>query len=211
MKYAPVLYWKAPCMFWPSLFGLCRFIFHGFFLGPPVCFLQFCMVLPSLLHSLRRLNGLERGVCHLSVTLPFSRSVHLFWPSLLACAAPFSMVFSWVLQCFFFNFAWSCLHFCIAFPDLMVLREVCAILVWTPSLRDVHLFWPSLLACATPVSMVFSWVLQCVFYNFASSCLYFCIEQDFLWKGSSGWKGSWAARSPGPLSPRGPLSKKILP
>ena len=33
-------------------FGLCRSIFHGFFLGPPVCFLQFCMVLPSFLHSL---------------------------------------------------------------------------------------------------------------------------------------------------------------
>ena len=32
--------------------GLCRSIFHGFFLGPPVCFLQFCMVLPSFLHSL---------------------------------------------------------------------------------------------------------------------------------------------------------------
>ena len=34
--------------------------------------------------------------------------------------------------------------------------------------------------------------------------------QYFLWKGSSGWKGAWAARSSGPLPSRGPLSKEIL-
>ena len=36
----------------------------GVFSRDLLCFLQFCMVLPSFLHSLPRLNGLERGVCH---------------------------------------------------------------------------------------------------------------------------------------------------
>ena len=30
-------------------------------------------------------------------------------------------------SCVFYNFVWSCLHFCIVFPDWMVLRELCAI------------------------------------------------------------------------------------
>ena len=70
-----------------------------------MCFLQLCMVLPSFLHSLPRLNGLERGLCHLSVP-PFARCMHLScvessmymltFP--LACAASFFMVFSWVLE-----------------------------------------------------------------------------------------------------------------
>ena len=82
--------------------------FSCFFRGSwslPVRFLQFCMVLPSFLHSLPRLNGLERGVCHLSVP-PFARCMHLscgklhvyvdlhFWLALLH----FSWFFSWVLE-----------------------------------------------------------------------------------------------------------------
>ena len=44
-------------------FGFRCFIFHFFFgsWSLPVCFLQFCMVLPSFLHSFPRLNGLESG------------------------------------------------------------------------------------------------------------------------------------------------------
>ena len=44
--------------------------FPWFFLGPWVCFLQFSLVLPSFLHSLPRLNGLDRAVCHFSVPPP---------------------------------------------------------------------------------------------------------------------------------------------
>ena len=62
---APVLCGKLHvCVdlhFWLALLHL-----PLFFLGPwspPVCFLQFCTILPSFLHSLSRLNGLERGVC----------------------------------------------------------------------------------------------------------------------------------------------------
>ena len=73
-KYAPVLYWKTPCMFWPSL--LACVTPYVFSLSPPVCFSQFCMVLPAFLHSLPRLNGLERGVCQLSVP-PFAGFIHL--------------------------------------------------------------------------------------------------------------------------------------
>ena len=111
-------------------FGLRCFIFHGFFRGswsPPVCFLQFCMVLPSFLHSLPRLNGLERGVCHLSVP-PFTRCMHL------SCveSSMYMLTFTFGLRCFifhgffvgpgvlpcvFYNFAWFCFHFCIVFPD----------------------------------------------------------------------------------------------
>ena len=102
-KYAPVLHRKTPCMFWPSLL-VCAAP-YGFFLGPPVCCLQFCMVLPSFLHSLPRLNGLERGMCHLGVP-PFARCMHpscvessmyvLTFTFGLRCS--FSMVFSWVLE-----------------------------------------------------------------------------------------------------------------
>ena len=112
------------------IFGLRCFIFHVFFRGswsPPVCFLQFCMVLPSFLHSLPRLNGLERGVCHLSVP-PFARCMHL------SCveSSMYMLTFTFALRCFifhgfflgpgvfpcvFYNFAWFCLHFCIVFPD----------------------------------------------------------------------------------------------
>ena len=36
-------------------------------------------------------------------------------------------------------------------------------------------------------------------------------KHNFLWKGSSEWKGSWAHPAhPGPHSPRGPLSREIL-
>ena len=64
LKYAPVLCGKfhvyVDLHFWLALLH-----FSWFFRGswsPPMCFLQFCMVLPSFLHSLPRLNGLERGV-----------------------------------------------------------------------------------------------------------------------------------------------------
>ena len=36
------------------------------------------------------------------------------------------------------------------------------------------MFWPSLLVCAASI-WFFSWVLQCVVYNFAWFCLHFCI------------------------------------
>ena len=69
--------------------GLCRSI--CFFLSPPVCFPQFCMVLPSFLHSLPRLNGLERGVCQLSVP-PFARCMHL------SCveSSMYTLTFKWL-------------------------------------------------------------------------------------------------------------------
>ena len=105
--YAPVLCGKlhVDLHFWLALLH-----FSLFFLGswsPPVCFLQFCMVLPSFLHSPPRLNGLERGVCHLSAP-PICKmyvpvlcgKFHVFWPSLLACAASFFIDFSWVLESF---------------------------------------------------------------------------------------------------------------
>ena len=64
----PHLQEVCTCLVWENsmyvltfALGLCRSI--CFFLSPPVCFPQFCMVLPSFLHSLPRLNGLERGVC----------------------------------------------------------------------------------------------------------------------------------------------------
>ena len=75
-KYAPVLYWKALYMFWLSLLA-CAAPFSMVCLGLLVCFLQFCMVLPSFLHSLPRLNGLERGVCYLTKTPQFARNLHL--------------------------------------------------------------------------------------------------------------------------------------
>ena len=127
--YAPVLCGKLHvCVdlhFWLALLH-----FSWFFRGswsPPVCFLQFCMVLPSFLHSLPRLNGLERGVCHLSVP-PFARCMHL------SCveSSMYMLTFTFALRCFifhgffvgpgvlpcvFYNFAWFCLHFCIVFPD----------------------------------------------------------------------------------------------
>ena len=55
--------------------------FPLFFLGPPVCFEIFCMVLPSFLHSLPRLNGLESRVCHRSVTHPICNTYGpvLYW------------------------------------------------------------------------------------------------------------------------------------
>ena len=55
--------------------------FPLFFLGPPVCFEIFCMVLPSFLHSLPRLNGLESRVCHRSVTHPICNTYApvLYW------------------------------------------------------------------------------------------------------------------------------------
>ena len=55
--------------------------FPWFFLGPPVCFLQFFMVLPSFLHSLPRLNGLESRVCHRSVAHPICKTYApvLYW------------------------------------------------------------------------------------------------------------------------------------
>ena len=98
MKYAPVLYWKAPCMFWPSLLVCAAPFSMGFFLGPPMCLLRFCMVLPSFLHShnLPRLNGLESG-CAILVRHPRMHEVctclywkvpRMFWPSLLVCATP---------------------------------------------------------------------------------------------------------------------------
>ena len=92
-------------------FWLALLHFSLFFLGswcPPVCFLQFCMVLPSFLHSPPRLNGLERGVCHLSappickmyVPVLVWKVPCICWPSLLACAASFFIDFSWVLESF---------------------------------------------------------------------------------------------------------------
>ena len=141
-----------------------------------MCFLQFCMVLPSFLHSLPRLNGLERGVCHLSAP-PICKmyapvlcgKLHVdlhFWLALLH----FSLFFvgPGVLPCVFYNFACFCLHFCIVFPDWMVWRGVCAILV-RPHLQNVCtclvwkapcMGWPSLLVCAASSSMVFSWALE---------------------------------------------------
>ena len=107
--------------------GLCRLI--CFFLSPPVCFPQFCMALPSFLHSLPRLNGLERGVCQLSVP-PFAGCMHMscigkphvhFWLALLHF--PWSFLGSWSPPvCFLqllhgsaFIFAYSS-HFCTVFP-----------------------------------------------------------------------------------------------
>ena len=151
-------------------FALRCFIFHVFFVGPGV--------FQCVLHSLPRLNGLERGVCHLSVP-PFARCMHL------SCveSSMYMLTFTFALRCFifhgffvgpgvlpcvFYNFAWCCLHFCIVFPDWMVWRGVCAILV-CPHLQDVCtclvwkapcICWPSLLACAASFFMVFSWVLE---------------------------------------------------
>ena len=162
-------------------FGLRCFIFHCFFRGswsPPVCFLQLCMLLPSFLHSLPRLNGLERGVCHLSAP-PFAKCMYLSCVESSMYGLTFSVglrcfIFHGfflgpgVLQCVFYNFAWFCLHFCIFFPDWMVWRGVCAILV-CPHLQDVCtclvwkapcMCWPSLLACAASFFMFFSWVLE---------------------------------------------------
>ena len=65
-------------------------------------FLHFCMVLPSFLHSLPRLNGLERGVCHLSVP-PFARCMHL------SCveSSMYMLTFTFALRCFIFHgFSW---------------------------------------------------------------------------------------------------------
>ena len=81
--------------------GLRCFIFHGFFLGPGVLqcvFYIFCMVLPSFLHSLPRLNGLERGVCHLSVP-PFARFMRL------SCVenSMYVLTFTFSLHCFIFH------------------------------------------------------------------------------------------------------------
>ena len=178
--YAPVLCGKLHVYvnlhFWLALLH-----FSWFFRGswsPPVCFLQFCMLLPSFLHSLPRLNGLERGVCHLSVP-PFARCMHL------SCveSSMYMLTFTFALRCFIFhgffvgpgvlpcvfcNFACFCLHFCIVFPDWMVWRGGCAILV-CPHLQDVCtclvwkapcICWPSLLPCAASFFMVFSWVLE---------------------------------------------------
>ena len=85
--YAPVLCGKlhvcVDLYFWLALLH-----FSWFFLGswsPPLCFLQFCMVLPSFLHSLPRLNGLERGVCHLSV--PHLQDVYIYIYSYLCIFA----------------------------------------------------------------------------------------------------------------------------
>ena len=171
-----------------------------------MCFLQFCVVLPSFLHSLPRLNGVERGVCHLSVP-PFARCMHL------SCveSSMYMLTFTFALRCFIFhvffvgpgvlpcvfcNFAWFCLHFCIVFPDWIVWRGGCAILV-CPHLQDVCtclvwkapcICWPSLLACAASFFMVFfvgPGVLPCVFYNFAWCCLHFCIvfPDWMVWRG----------------------------
>ena len=127
--YVPVLCGKfhvcVDLQFWLALLH-----FSWFFLGPwspPVCFLQLCMVLPSFLHSLPRLNGLERGVCHLSVP-PFARCMHLSCveSSMYVLTFTFGLrcfifhvffVCPGVLPCVFYNFAWFCLHFCIVFPD----------------------------------------------------------------------------------------------
>ena len=122
---------------------------HMFFLNPPMCFLQFCMVLPSFLHILPRLNGLERGVCHLSAP-PFARCMHLSCVESSMYVLTFTLglrcfIFHGfflgpgVLPCVFYNFAWFCLHFCIVFPDWMVWRGVCAILV-CPHLQDVYIY-----------------------------------------------------------------------
>ena len=61
-------------------------------------FLQFCMVLPSFLHSLPRLNGLERGVCQLSVP-PFAGFIHL------SCveSSMYVLTFIFGLRCFIFH------------------------------------------------------------------------------------------------------------
>ena len=181
-------------------FGLRCFIFHVFFVGPgvlPCVFYNFAWVLPSFLHSLPRLNGLERGVCHLSVP-PFARCMHLSCveSSMYVFDLHFGLAllhFSWfflgpgVLPCVFYTFACFWLHFCIAFPDWMVWTGVCAIFVWHPHLQEVRtclvwkapcMCWPSLLACAASFFMVFSRVLESsnvVFYNFAWFCLHFCI------------------------------------
>ena len=123
------LVWKAPCMCWPSLLA-CAASFFMFFRGswsPPVCFLQLCTVLPSFLHSLPRLNGLERGVCHLSVP-PFARCMHLSCVESSMYVLTFTLglrcfIFHGfflgpgVLPCVFYTFACFWLHFCIAFPD----------------------------------------------------------------------------------------------
>ena len=142
-------------------------------------------------------------MCHLSVTPPtckkyahvlYWKTPCMFWPSLLACAAPY--VFSWILQCVFYNFAWSCPHFCIFFPDWMVWKEVSAILARPPFARCMHL------SCVESSMYVLTFtfglrcfifhgfflgpgVLPCVFYNFAWFCLHFCIvfPDWMVWRG----------------------------
>ena len=75
----------------------------------------------------------------------------------------FPWVFSWVLQCVFYDFAWSMvlpsfLH-SHNLPRLNGLESGCAILVRHPRMHEVctclywkvpRMFWPSLLVCATP-------------------------------------------------------------
>ena len=206
--YAPVLCGKLH-VYVDLHFCLALLHFSWSFRGswsPPVCFLQFCMVLPSFLHSLPRLNGLERGVCHLSVP-PFARCMHLSCVESSMNMLTFTFGLRWfifhvffvgpgVLPCVFYNFAWFCLHFCIVFPDWMVWRGVCAILV-CPHLHDVCtclvwkapcICWPSLLARAASFFMVFfvgPGVLPCVFHNFAWFCLHFCIvfPDWMVWRG----------------------------
>ena len=103
-------------------FWLVLLHFPWFFLGPPVGFLQFC-----LLHM--------QEVCT-SLVLESSMYVLIFTFGL--CCSIFHG-FSWVFQCIFYNFAWSCLDFCIVFPDGMVLRAGCAILVrHTSYARSMH-------------------------------------------------------------------------
>ena len=179
--YAPVLCGKLHvCVdlhFWLALLHFSCF-FRGSW-SPPVCFLQLCMVLPSFLHSLPRLNGLERGVCHLSVP-PFARCMHLSCVESSMYVLTFTLglrcfIFHGfflgpgVLPCVFYTFACFWLHFCIAFPDWMVWTGVCAIFVWHPHLQEVRtclvwkapcMCWPSLLACAASFFMVFSRVLE---------------------------------------------------
>ena len=102
-------------MFWPSL--LACVAPYVFFLGPPVCFPQFCMVLPSLLHSLPRLNGLERGVCQLSVP-PFAGCMHL------SCveSSMYVLTFTFGLRCFIFH-GFSP-HLCVGFLFLILYPAV---------------------------------------------------------------------------------------
>ena len=139
MKYAPVLYWKAPCMFWPSL---------------------------------------------------------------LACAAPLSMFFSWVLQVCFFNFAWSCLHFRIVFPDFqeakmahncrsglsiicLVFRQMDPMNSIVPSLARVEPWWPLQLRptwfrraiLAQPPIVLCAWALIASL----SICFFFCLHLGVSW------------------------------
>ena len=147
-------------------FWLVLLHFPCFFLGPPVCFLQFCLPIckkyaPVLYWKLHVCFDLHFWLVLLhfpcfvwvlqfvfyNFASPICKKYApvLYWKLQVWCDLHFWLVllhfpcFVWVLQCVFYNFASP------------ICKKYAPVLYW----KVPCMFWSSLLACAAPFSMVF--------------------------------------------------------